>query len=67
MKSISGKKLSKILEKNGWTLVDVNGSHFKYLKNNKTVIVPVHANKDLRIGTLLTILKQTELTKEDLL
>ncbi len=30
MKSISGKKLAKILEKNGWKLVDINGSHFKY-------------------------------------
>jgi predicted RNA binding protein YcfA (HicA-like mRNA interferase family) len=27
MKSISGKKFAKLLERNGWNLLRVNGSH----------------------------------------
>jgi len=32
MKSISGKDFAKILEKNGWTLMRVKGSHHIYVK-----------------------------------
>ncbi|MGK7932804.1 MAG: type II toxin-antitoxin system HicA family toxin, partial [Microcystaceae cyanobacterium] len=32
MKSISGKKLCKIVEKKGWTLKRVTGSHHIYQK-----------------------------------
>lgn len=47
--------------------MDVNGSHFKYFKNNQTVIIPIHGNKDLRIGTLKSLMKQANLTKDDLI
>jgi predicted RNA binding protein YcfA (HicA-like mRNA interferase family) len=66
MKSISGKRLANILKKKGWVLVDVNGSHFKYHKNNQAVIIPIHGNKDLRIGTLKALMKQANLTEDDL-
>ena len=38
----------------------VSGSHHIYFNEttNKTVVVPVHANRDLKKGTFLTILKQ---------
>jgi hypothetical protein len=32
VKSISGKQFAKILEKHGWHLVRVNGSHHVYMK-----------------------------------
>ena len=67
MKSVSGKKLAKILERNDWTLVDINGSHFKYWKENKIIILPILANRDMRIGTLKSIMKQANLTEEDLI
>ena len=67
MKSVSGKRLANILEKKGWVLVDVNGSHFKYCKGNRIAVIPIHGNKDLRIGTLKSIMKQANLTEDDLL
>ena len=67
MKSISGKRLANILKKKGWILVDVNGSHFKYCKDSKSVVIPIHGNKDLKIGTLKSLMKQTDLTEDDLL
>ena len=68
MKSVSGKALCKIVEKQGWVLKRVTGSHHIYSKQNVTVIlvIPVHGNRDLPTGTLRNILKDANLTEEDL-
>jgi len=54
MKSISGKQLSKIVEQRGWILQRVTGSHHIYqnYEFEKILSIPVHKNKDLKIGTL---------------
>ncbi len=59
MKNITGKKLCKILEKNGWTLARINGSHHVYIKSGEEarIIVPVHGNKEIKTGLLKAILK----------
>lgn len=54
------KELVKLLLKDGWQIVSQNGSHLKLKKNGKTEIVPIH-NKELKKGTLETILKRTGL------
>jgi predicted RNA binding protein YcfA (HicA-like mRNA interferase family) len=68
MKSVSGKYLCKILEQHGWHLQRISGSHYIYEKDGVEAIavVPVHANRDMRIGTLKTILRATGLTEQDL-
>ncbi len=50
MKSVSGKKLCKVLESKGWTLLRIKGSHHYYAKegNSVTLSVPVHGNRDLK-------------------
>lgn len=45
------------LEKDGFELVKVSGSHHKFRKDGKTVTVP-HPKKDLPIGTVRAIYKQ---------
>ena len=59
MKNITGKKLCKILEENGWTLVRISGSHHVYVKNGEEarIVVPVHGNKEIKMGLLKAILK----------
>jgi len=59
MKNITGKKLCKILEENGWTLVRINGSHHVYTKDGEEarIVVPVHGKKEIKIGLLKAILK----------
>ncbi|MFQ5605617.1 MAG: type II toxin-antitoxin system HicA family toxin [bacterium] len=44
MKSISGKQLAKILEKNSWVLRSVKGSHHVYTKsgNPARISVPIY-------------------------
>ncbi len=68
MKSVSGKKLSKIVQKDGWVLKRVKGSHHIFEKEGLeiTLSIPIHSNKDLKIGTLKAILKQANLTEDDL-
>ncbi len=68
--AVSGKDLSKALEKDGFTLARQTGSHRIYQKSTDegtiTVPVPVHSNKSLKQGTLLAILRKSGITKERL-
>jgi predicted RNA binding protein YcfA (HicA-like mRNA interferase family) len=68
VKSVSGKHLCKVLERHGWVLQRIRGSHHIYAQpGNPTIItVPVHGNRDLRTGTLRHILKDAGLTESDL-
>jgi predicted RNA binding protein YcfA (HicA-like mRNA interferase family) len=68
VKSISGKRLCKILEDRDWNLKRINGSHYMYGKSGKDEIitVPVHRNKDLKIGLLKAIMKIAEIKESEL-
>ena len=68
MKSVSGKELAKALERAGWRLLRVNGSHHIYGKTGSIVrlSVPIHANRPLKIGLLKHLLKAAGLTEKDL-
>jgi predicted RNA binding protein YcfA (HicA-like mRNA interferase family) len=54
MKLISGKQLCIIVEKKGWILRKITGSHhiYKHPDFERILSIPVHKNKDLKIGTL---------------
>lgn len=56
------REMIKLLEANGFELVDSNGSHHKYRNRTtgKQTIVPVHA-KELKKGLEQAILKQAGL------
>ncbi|MCH6236708.1 type II toxin-antitoxin system HicA family toxin [Cognataquiflexum rubidum] len=66
MKSLTPKELIKILEAQGFIFQRSKGSHqlFKHPDGRRTV-VPVHT-RDLKTGTLLAILKQSGISKEDI-
>jgi predicted RNA binding protein YcfA (HicA-like mRNA interferase family) len=68
MKAVSGKMLCKIVERNGWELKRISGSHHIYIKDciDAILSIPVHSNRDLPIGTLRSIMKDAELTEDDL-
>ena len=65
--NLSAKHLIRILQKAGLEFRRSKGSHqiFYNPVTNKTAIVPVHGNKDLKKGTFLAILKQAGISKED--
>ncbi len=68
MKSISGKKFAKILERKGWQLIRVQGNHHIYTKPGESIriSVPIHGNQDLKIGLLRHFMKQANLSESDL-
>lgn len=67
IKSYTGKELIRILKIYGFEEIRSKGSHhfFKH-PDGRTTVIPVHSNEDIGIGLLMKILKDTELTKEDL-
>lgn len=68
MKSVSGKKLCRILERRGWIRKRVKGSHHIYYNptTQKIVTVPVHSNHELPIGTLRSLMQDANITESDL-
>lgn len=54
------KDLYKLLLKDGWELVRVKGSHHILKKGNKIETIPIH-NKDVPVGLLKAIIKNTEI------
>jgi predicted RNA binding protein YcfA (HicA-like mRNA interferase family) len=63
MKSLSGKELAAILEKHGWQLLRVQGSHHIFGKAGQTVrlSVPIHGNHVLKKGLQRHLLKMAGL------
>jgi predicted RNA binding protein YcfA (HicA-like mRNA interferase family) len=68
MRSLSGRELAGILERHGWTLLRVHGSHHIYGRPGSVVrlSVPVHANRALKTGLLRHLLKMAELSEADI-
>ena len=62
---VSGAQVVKALERTGFEVVRQRGSHVKLRKSELTVIVPVH--RELALGTLRSILRQSGLSVEDLI
>jgi predicted RNA binding protein YcfA (HicA-like mRNA interferase family) len=57
----------KRLEADGWYLARIRGDHRHYKHPTKKGIVTVsgHPAKDMPVGTLLSVLKQAQLEKEE--
>ena len=67
MKPLAGKAFCKILERNGWKLLRVQGSHHIYGNSGSVVrlSVPVHKNQPLKTGLFNHLVKQAGLSEED--
>ncbi len=65
----SAKNLIKVLEQKGYSFKRANGSHHLYYNSatGKTVIVPVHGNKDLSKGLFFSLLKQAGIDKTEII
>jgi len=61
---LSGKGLINALKKIGFQVVRQKGSHVSLQKGDHKTVIPLH--QELAKGTLLGILKQCGLSKEDL-
>ena len=67
MKAVTGKELARILERHGWELMRVSGSHHIYGKpaNVVRLSVPIHGNRALKTGLVKHLLKMAGLAEQD--
>jgi predicted RNA binding protein YcfA (HicA-like mRNA interferase family) len=66
---VSGRKVIKALTKAGFKVAGKKGSHIKLKKkiNGKVFVVIVPDHAELARGTLKSILRQANITREDFL
>ena len=53
-----------LLMRNGFILKSQKGSHMKFVKGDKTVVVPNHGSKGIEKGTYYNILNQAGIKEE---
>ena len=68
MKEVSAKELARILEKDGWKLARIRGSHHIYIKEGRIerISIPIHGNKPLKMGLLRHFLKLAGIKRDEL-
>ena len=66
LRVLSGKEVCGILEKHGFVNVRQKGSHVIMQRKleGTTITVPVPNHSDIKIGTLLSIIRQSRLSRE---
>lgn len=67
MKALSGRELARLVERNGWKLLRINGSHHIYGRPGSVVrlSIPIHGNRPLKTGLLIHLLKAAGLSDAD--
>lgn len=67
MKKLSGRDVCKILSRLGFDNVRQRGSHIIMQKKtgNSTITVPVPDHKELKEGTLRSIIRQSGISKQE--
>jgi predicted RNA binding protein YcfA (HicA-like mRNA interferase family) len=68
LKSFSGKRFARLLERHAWKLKRIQGSHHVYVKAGKParISVPIHGNSPLKIGLLKHLLKLADIDEDEL-
>jgi predicted RNA binding protein YcfA (HicA-like mRNA interferase family) len=68
MRSITGREFARMVERRGWQLLRVNGSHHIYGKTGSIVrlSIPIHGNRPLKRGLLHHLAKMAEIPDEEI-
>jgi predicted RNA binding protein YcfA (HicA-like mRNA interferase family) len=62
-RDLPARKIISALEKAGFTIDRVSGSHYVLIKGGLRAVVPYH--KSVKVGTLKSILNQIEMSIEE--
>ncbi len=64
---ITGNQLIKALQKLGFVVARIKGSHHILIhEDGRRTVVPVHSGEDIGIGLLSQILKDCQITRDEL-
>ncbi len=58
----SGKEMLRFLEREGFSVLRIRGSHHFLNRGDTDTVVPVHGNRPLKTGTLRKILRDIDMT-----
>ena len=61
----SGKDMLRFLERQGYRVLRIRGSHHFLARGDRRTSVPVHGSESLKIGTLRGILRDIDLSPAD--
>jgi predicted RNA binding protein YcfA (HicA-like mRNA interferase family) len=61
----TGKEMVRFLKKQGFMVARVRGSHHFLQRGDQRTSVPVHGNRNLKIGTLRSILRDIDMSPAD--
>jgi predicted RNA binding protein YcfA (HicA-like mRNA interferase family) len=64
--AVKPSRVIKALQRHGYYIHHVRGSHYFLRKSDHNVVIPYH-NRDLKPGTLRSIIEQSGLTVEEFL
>lgn len=64
---LSGAEVCKILQRNGFTNIRQKGIHVIMQKalENSTITIPVPLHNEIRIGTLVSIIRQSQIVRSE--
>ncbi len=67
MKALSGRDFARLIERHGWKLLRISGSHHIYAKPGSVVrlSIPIHGNRPLKIGLLRHLTKLAEIPDDE--
>jgi predicted RNA binding protein YcfA (HicA-like mRNA interferase family) len=68
MKQLSGRDFARLVERRGWRLLRVSGSHHIYGKSGTPVrlSIPIHGDRLLKLGLMRHLAKLTEISDDEL-
>ena len=68
MRAIAGREFARMIERRGWQLLRINGSHHIYGKASSVVrlSVPIYGNHPLKAGLLRHLAKLAEIPDDEL-
>ena len=68
MKQVTGKELARAVQRKGWVLARVHGSHhiFVFEGRRERIVIPIHGNRPLKIGLLRALMRIAGLEEDEL-
>lgn len=68
MKQVSGKQLALAVQRKGWVLARIKGSHHIFTKEGRPerIVIPIHANRPLKTGLLHAQMRIAGLVAEEI-
>jgi predicted RNA binding protein YcfA (HicA-like mRNA interferase family) len=68
LKQVTGKKLAQAVQRKGWLLARIKGSHHVFIKQGRQerIVIPIHGNRPLKIGLLRAQMKIADLLEDDI-